>query len=300
VNRVSPILLGFSLVLAGGAVAAAQDATATPPQIIQLVRETLKTGKAPSAHDKSEAGFVSFSARAKLQGHYVGLNSMSGKTRALYMYRFPSFEAWEKDNQTVDKNPALSADLDRLVATDGELLDSVETSVLAYEPEFSYHPHPDLSHARYYELTVFHVRPGHMREWIQLVKMYQNAMDKGGAAAHWGMYSVVYGGEAGTYVAFSHRDSMKEIDGIMDWNNKKFVEAMGGEEAMQKFDELSGQAVDSIHTELFSINPKQSYAKEAWIKGDPDFWKPKSKAAEAAAAKPAVAKPAAAAKPGGN
>src|SRR5580704_8886279 len=123
--RISPILLGMCLAVAGGSIAVAQDAEPTPPKVLQITREWLKTGKAPSAHDRSEAGFVAMSARAKLQGHYVALNSMSGKPRALYIYRFPSYEAWEKDNKAIDKNPAASAELDRLIASDGELLDSI-------------------------------------------------------------------------------------------------------------------------------------------------------------------------------
>jgi|SRR5579862_1049962 len=300
-SRIRPVLVGISLVLAGGLAAAAQDATPTPPKVLLLVREYLKTGKAPSAHDRSEAGFVSFSGRAKLQGHYVGLNSMSGKPRALYLYQYPSLDAMEKDNQIIDKNPALSAEYDRLIASDGELLDSLDEAVLTYEEELSYHPHPELSHARYFELNIFHVRPGHMKEWRQVVKMYQDACDKAAPEAHWGMYGLAYGGEGGTFVSLSHRASMKEMDEIMA-GGKKFEEAMGGPDGMDKFDQLFGQAVDSMRTELFSINPKQSYAEESWIKTDPDFWKPKKPAPETAAAKPAAPKPApaAAAKPGGN
>ena len=300
-KRISPFLVGLWFAIAGTAFAAAQDATSTPPKVIQIVREYLKAGKAPSAHDRTEAAFVSFSGRAKLQGHYVGLNSISGTPRALYLYRYPSLEAMEKDNQLIDKNPALSAEYDRLIANDGELLDSLDMAVLTYDEELSYHPHPDLSHARYYELNVFHVRAGHTREWHQVVKMYQDACDKANNGAHWGMYDLAYGGEGGTYLALSHRSSMKEIDDIMA-GGKKFVEAMGGEDGMQKFDELFGQAVDSMRTELFAINPKQSYAEEAWTKADPDFWKPKKAAPETATAKPAAPKPtpAVAAKPGGN
>jgi len=56
-------------------------------------------------------------------------------------------------------------------------------------------------------------------------------------------------------------------------------------------DESFWAAIDSVDTELFSVNPRQSYAEEEWIKGDPDFWKPKSAAskAHAAAATPAAA-----------
>jgi hypothetical protein len=291
----------MSLAVAGGSFAAAQDEAATPPKVIQITREWLKPGKSFLAHEKASVAFVNFSAKAKLQGHYVALDAMTGKPRSVFIARYPSFEAWEKDNKIVDKSPSLIAEVDRAIVGVGDFDDGIDQEVFTYNEELSYHPRPDLSHARYYQISVFHVRPGHRKEWNEVVKMYQAACDKAyNGAAHWGTYEAAYGVEDGTFLALSHRDSMKEIDEI-NAAGGKFVEAMGGEEAMQKFDELLGQAVDSSRTELFSINPRQSYPEEAWIKGDPDFWKPKAKAAEAAAAKPAAAKPApVAAKPGGR
>ncbi|HEY1895073.1 MAG TPA: hypothetical protein VGG62_02325 [Terracidiphilus sp.] len=286
-NRISPILLGMSLALAGGFVATAQDATPTPPKVIQITREWIKPGRAGMAHDQSEAAFVAALTRGKVQGHYVALNSMSGKSRALYITRYPSFEAWEKDNKAVDKNAELSSELDRAEAADGELLDGLDQAVATYNEELSYHPRPDLSHARYYEITVFHVRPGHTKEWYEVSKMYRDVCDKAGLKAHWGMYEVAYGLEGGTFIALTHRESMAEIDESFA-DSKKFMEAVGGPEGMSKLDALYGQAVDSSHSELFSINPKQSYAEEAWIKADPDFWKPNAKTPQAAAAKPAA------------
>src|SRR3954471_1320783 len=98
--RISSILLGVLFALAGGAVVAALDAASTPPKVLQITREWIKPGKSGMAHDKSEAAFVSAMNRAKVDGHYIALNSMSGKSRALYITRYPSFEAWEKDNKT--------------------------------------------------------------------------------------------------------------------------------------------------------------------------------------------------------
>jgi hypothetical protein len=271
---VSPILMGMSLAVAGGVLAAAQDAAPTPPKVLEITREWIKPGKTGAVHDASEAAFVSASSRANLQGHHVALNSISGKARALYVYRYPSFAAMEADQKVIDKSAALTADFDRAASSDGELLDGIDTAVLTYDEDLSYHPRPDLSQARYYELTVFHVRPGHNADWHKVVKMYQDACDKANNGAHWGMYQLAFGGEGGTYLALSHRASMKEIDDIFA-GGKKFVEAIGGEAAMQKFDELVGQAVDSSRAELFAINPKQSYPEDAWVKSDPDFWKPK-------------------------
>lgn len=293
----SPILAGLLLFVAGG-LAAAQDATPAPPKVIQINREWLKTGKSPMAHDKTEAAFVSAMNRGKLEGHYVALNSMSGKSRALYIARYPSFEAWEKDNKTVEKNAALAAEFDRAMAADGELLDSFDQAVFTYDEDLSYHPHSDVSHARYYEITVFHMRPGHHKEWYEDTKMYKAALDKAGSKAHWAAYEIAYGGEGGTFLAITARNSMTEIDQDMA-DFKKVIETQGSD-GMDKLDELFAQSVDSARSELFSVNPKQSYPEEAWIKSDPDFWKPKKAAAEAASGRPSASKAAPVAKPGGN
>jgi len=300
-SRINPILLGLSLAMAGGAIAAAQDATATPPKVLQITREYLKLGKSPAAHDRSGANFSSISARAKQQGHYIALDSMSGKARSIYITRYPSFEAWEKDNNLVWKNAGLSAEMDRAITAEGEFADSIDMAVFTYNPEWSYHPRPDLSHARYYDISSFHIRPGHRKEFNQCVKMVKDANEKGGTAAHWAAYELAYGGEGGTVLVLTHRDSFTEIDTDFA-DGKKFAEGAGGEEGMQKLDEVCGAGTDTAKSELFSINPKQSYAEESWIKADPDFWKPKKGAPETAAVKPAAAKPStgAAAEPGGN
>jgi hypothetical protein len=295
--KVRPVLFGLSLALVSTGIAVAQDSTPTkPPAVLQITREWFKPGKTGMVHDKSEAAFVTAMNKGKLQGHYVALNSLSGKARALYITRYPSFEAWEADSKLVEKDASLSAELDRDAEADGTLLDGLDQAVFTYDEALSYHPHSDISHARYYEITVFHMRPGHHKDWYEVTKMYKDALDKASSSAHWATYEVAYGNEAGTFISLTARNSMTEIDQDMA-NFKKVMEAAGGDEGMAKLDALFGQAVDSSRTELFSVNPKQSYAEEAWIKADPDFWKPKAAAAKspsAAAAKPA---PAAAAKP---
>jgi hypothetical protein len=296
--KISPVLLGLSLVAAGSLAAAAQDASApaAPPKVIQIAREFIKPGRSGMAHDKTEAAFVATMNRAKLQGHYVALNSMTGKSRALFITRYPSFAAWEADNKIIDKSPSLSAEVDHDLMADGDLLQDFDQAVATYDEKLSYHPHADISHARYYEVSVFRVKPGHRKEWHELTKMVQDANEKGGTSAHWATYEIAYGAEDGTYIILSADKSMADIDqGFAE--SEKFAEGMGGEEGMNKLDKLYGETVESSRSELFSINPKQSYADEAWIKSDPDFWKPKS--TETAAAK-AATKSAAAPKPSGR
>ncbi len=292
-KMISPIMLGMSLALASGPIAAAQDAAAPAlPKIMQITREYIKAGKAGQLHDKSESAFVAAMAKAKFPTHYVALNSMSGKSRAIYLTNYPSFEAWGNDNKSVEKNAALSAELERATVADGDLLDSIDQAILVSSEEMSFHPKPGLAAARYMEISTYHVKPGHTREWREAVKLVKDAYEKAGTSAHWGMFQLLYGGDGDTYLVFSSKTSMAELDtGFAD--SKKFQEA-AGEDGLKKLDELVQASVESTSHQLFSVNPKQSYVDEAWIKDDPDFWKPKMKASPETAAKPA-AKPATAA-----
>jgi len=292
--NIRPIVC-LSLLAAGLGIAAAQDSSQMkPPAVIQINREWLKPGKSGAVHDRSEAAFVNLMNKGKLQGHYIALNSMTGKSRALYMTRYPSFEAWENDNKIFASNASLGAELDRAITADGEMLEGMDSAVLVYNENLSFHPRPDFSHARYYELTAFKVRMGHDKEFRDVTKMYKEACEKAGVGMHWGAYEVMYGGDGGTYIMLTHRESLVEIDKERV-ESKKLMEAMGGEDAAAKMDQMFAAAVESARSELFTINPKQSYVDEATMKADADFWKPKApKSAVAATAKPG---PASATKP---
>ncbi len=287
-RNISPILFGLFLAVAGNLAAKAQDTSPTSsiPSVLQIQVETVKPYKGGALHDKSESAFVAAFARAKFPAYYVAMNSLSGKPRELFVSHYNSFAEWQKDNKFLADNHTLSAEYERAGAGDGELLESTDSLIFTYDADLSYHSHSDLSHHRFYQMFVFHVRPGHHAEWNEVVKMVKDAHDKMGDGAHWGMYDLVYGGAGNTYVAISGDPSMSIIDKAMA-DNKQYIEAMGGMDGMNKLDQLFGEAVDTSHTELFQVNPVQSYVPEDWIKEDPGFWKPKPSIAPAA--KPAAA-----------
>lgn len=290
--KLSSLLLAASYAAAGVLPVVAQDAAVAPPKVLQVTIEYLKPGKSGSVHDKSESAFVAAMARAKFPTHYVALNSMSGRSRALYLIGYPSFAAWESDNKAIDANATLSAELDRDAVADGELLQDQSQVVLTYNEELSYRPQGDISHARYFEVTIFQIHPGHGKEFRELTKLVKDAHQKAGTSAHWATYDVAYGTDGDTFVVFSTDKSMADIDtGYAE--NKQFIAALGGEDGLDKFRDLYGKSVASSRSELFSINPRQSYAPEAWVKADPAFWKPKPPAAPMAkpAAKEETPKP---------
>jgi hypothetical protein len=275
-NKLSRFLLGLSLVLTCSCITAAQEklqANPSIPRVLQITREFTKPGKAGLVHDASESAFVQAMARAKWPTHYLGMTSLSGKQRALFLTSYASFETWEKDSTAVQKNPALSAALEAASVADGALLDSEDQGVFLFKDEMSLRPLADLSQMRYMEVSLYHVRPGHGREWNELVKLVKAAYEKGVPGSHWGLFEQVFGGDGGSYLVLTARKTLAEVDHGFQVENKQFEAAMGAE-GMKKLEELAAASIESDQHQLFAFNPHMSYVADEWIKADPDFWKP--------------------------
>ena len=267
------------LFLCGGAMVAqdmSSDAVMPAPKVLLIMREYVKPGKAGAIHERSEAAFVNAVKAANWPTHYVAVSSMSGRSRALFFMGYPSFEAWEKDNQATEKNAALTAALDKASLNDGELLSDYDQGVFTLDAENSLRM-GDAVHARYFEITSFRVKPGHRKDWMDLVKIYHDAFEKAVPDAHWALYDSYYGADnGGIYLVITPMKSLAEDDASMG-DGKKLQEALGAE-GMKHVAELTAACVESTQTNLFSINPKMSYPAAEWIKAD-SFWAPKMETA---------------------
>jgi hypothetical protein len=289
-NKILSCVLGALFLWEGLGIAMAQEgpATSPPPKVMQIIREFVKPGKGGAAHERAESAFVQAFARAKSPTHYFAATAMTGRPRVLFFVAFDSFEAWEKDSLAQQKNASLSAALDRATTNDGELLSDSDTSVLTYNEEQSLRAPVDIAHMRYFEISLYRVRPGHRAQWNELVKLVKAAYEKV-PDTHWAMYQAVFGQEDVTYVVIIPRKSATEIDQSM-MNEKQFVDAMG-EDGMKKLVELESAAVEFTQTNLFQFTPAMSYPRDEWVKADPEFWKiqapkPAVKTEEKPAAKP--------------
>lgn len=281
-KKFSRFVLGLSLAACFACLTTAQEKPAGIPKLLQIQREYIKPGKAGAAHEKTESAFVDAMRRAKWPTNYVGMTSLSGKTRALFLTSYESFDAWEKDVNAVGKNAPLSAALERANLADGELQEDGDQGLFYFREDMSMNPRSDLSQFRFFEFTLFHVKPGKYNEWAELGKLVKAGYQKGVPDAHWGMFEEEYGGEGDSYLLIIGHKSLAEIDkGFLD--DKKFMDAMG-EEGMKRMSELIASCVAGSSSQLFAVNPHMSYVKDEWSKSDPDFWKPKAAAPAAAKA----------------
>jgi hypothetical protein len=286
-NSLGRTLLSFALVFSCCSIASAQEQSSSSiPKVLQITREYTKPGKAGAVHEKAESAFVQAMARAKWPTHYMALTSLTGKQRALFLTRYDSFEAWEKDNAAVAKNASLASSIDRAGFNDGDLLDSLDQAVFYFRESMSLRPMADISKMRYLDVMAFKIRGGKGREWEELVKLAKEGYGKGDPEAHWGVFELVYGGDSGTYLVLTARKSLSEVD--RGFAMEKQMSSAIGEANGKKMDDLFASCVESLQTQLFAFNPAMSYPAEEWIKSDPDFWKPKATTAMTMPKKPAM------------
>ena len=265
----------------------AQDTEfSNPPKVLVIGREYTKPGKAGTPHEKSESAFVKAMAAAKWPVNYIAMDSMTGVSRALFVTGYDSFAAWEKDNTAQGKNAALSAANDRAWAVDGELLTSTDTGVFAFRPDLSGGGALELANMRYFDITMYHVKPGKGKEWVEMNKIYIDGYKKAAPEVSWAGYEAMYGSNSGgEFIIIQPMKSLSEVDkGFGD--DKKFLEAIG-ESGLRRLRELEAECLESQQENLFHFNPKMSYPSDHFKTVDPDFWKPKVAAAPKPAAAPA-------------
>lgn len=273
--KFSPVVLGLSLAVAGILPVVAQDAStagSSAPKYLQVIVEYPKPGKGGLAHDKTEGAFVQAMRKAKFPLHYTAYNAMSGRARAIYLGAFNSFEEMQNANKIFD-TPAVASEFERINVADGDLLDEAHVLIFSSDAELSYHSKTPGPKNRYLEADIVQVRPGHGKDFEDLMKLYMATFDKVGSIQHWGAYRTEYGQSIGEYVFLTASNSEAEIDQRFSEDPK--VMAGFSDDDKKKIRELRAASIESERIELYSVNPAQSYVTDEWIQADPEFWKPK-------------------------
>jgi len=247
-----------------------------PPNVLVIHREYLKPGKGGQLHERSESAFVHALADAKSPSHYFALDSLSGPSRSLFLFSYDSFADWEKQTAATSSNAALGAKLDQASLMDGDLLTGYDAGVMTLRPDLSLNK-GSIDGARYFEITVFVVKPGHVHDFKELAKLYIDTYRKVAPQTHWDTFEVMYGSPVPTtaggdvFLVFNLMKSLAETDKSIQ-DSDKFASELGAT-GMQKVSELTAASIQLSTTNLFVINPRESNPPSEWIKKDPGFWK---------------------------
>ena len=283
------LLVVFAVcVFVSTAVQAAAQPPTGPPKVLSMFREDVKAGRG-AAHENVETGYVRAMQKAKWPVFYLAMTPVFGGTDAWFITAYDSFASLQKDRDNSGKNAQLTADTERMDVLDAEFRTNQRGIVCVLNEELSYGKPIDISQMRFFSVNTVRVRPGHDQEYREARKILVDAFKKANADVNTSFYSVTAGMPGGTYLVFTPRKSLAELD-----PNPAMGKAIGdamGEDNTKKRQKLIADSVISTETSIYAFSAKMSYVPKEWAKTGGDFWTPKP------TPRPAVKKPAAADKP---
>jgi len=267
------VVLG-GLGVAGSATARAQDqgsGSATPPPPILLIhREFVKPGMVGAPHEKTESAVAQVFRQANYPTHYIGMTSLSGRDRALFVIAYDSFADMQKDVAQMAGNSSVAQQFDQADQADGKLLISHDAGVFEYQPKMSVHPNVDVARMRYFVITRLEVREGHDADWHALAKLHDSAYGNI-PDAHWAMYEKEFGHDSGSiYIAIMGLRSLAELDAFHKEAGHAWSQVSA--EQKKKMEDLDASTLKSVEQNVYMFDPKMSYVSQKWTKEDPSFW----------------------------
>jgi len=269
-RRIPVPFLALVLLAAGVGTALGQDPVpTTQPGLLTIYMEQVKPGM-DAAHAANEAGWPAAYTKAGSPDTYLALASMTGASQVWYTVPFES-NAKEGESMARDEaDPVLSAELARLSANDGQFLESLRVVQLVARPDLSHGAFPDLTRARFWDITMFRVRSGHDAQFEEAAKLYGEVSERLAQTTSYRVYQVTAGMVGGTYIMFSSVDDYAEFDQAMATGNAIF-EGMTDDER-EVFDRFALEAEQTVFTNRFRLDPGMSYVDAATRAADPAFW----------------------------
>ena len=277
-STLSTRALSLLLLLAGTPLPVlAQGLPTTQPAFLRIIREEVKLGRG-AEHAKLEAGWPAAFERAKSPDYYLAMDSLTG-SEAWFVQPAASYSAMG-EAMAREQDPALSGELDRLRRADGDLISGLRTIELRARPDLSRGTYPDIGKQRFWEITVFRMRPGGGSVFAEVAKMYGSASEKAGRTIGYRVYEVTAGMPTPTFFVFSSVASFADFDKLLAEDEATLKASTP--DAFKAFDEK----LMNSETYRMQLSPQMSYVPKEVRESDPAFWMPKKPSAPKTPAAP--------------
>ena|SRR5215472_15363746 len=251
-------------VLAAAQMTDQKSGTTPPPKIISIGREEIKHGKG-AAHEKNEAAWTQALIRAKASATFLAADSVTGPSQVLWISGFPSFAAYEADFKEENNTPAIASVNMQYGASEADDVGEDSNMLATYREDLSYGAPVAIGQYRYFTIRTTRVRLGHNADFAELLKTVNEYRQANNINTHVAVYQVISGGAGGTFLTFTPRKSLAE----MDTTNPM------PPDVQKKVNELVEKAVAGYSDAIYAFNPKVSKPSEEIAAADPTFWKPK-------------------------
>src|SRR5206468_1508122 len=148
-----------------------QGLPTSQPNMLQIFREEVKVGH-EADHSKTEAGWPAAFEKAKFPYFSLGLVALTGTSEAWFLVPYESNQVMGDALRRQSDDPVLSAELARLSRADAEHITSVRSILASARKDLTRGAFPDPGKQRFWEVTMFRVRPGHEEAFTAAAKAY--------------------------------------------------------------------------------------------------------------------------------
>jgi hypothetical protein len=202
--------------------------------------------------------------------HMLAMESLTGAPRVIYLSGFDSLEALEKNEEWVPGDADAEAKIEALDAREAPYISEVHHTIWHYLPDLSNNvAAADIPHSHYWEVLIFHMRPGHAEDFAVTTKLYRDASLKSGENVPWATYEGMHG-VTDSYLVLVPMTSLKDEDTGLA-HKKDFAAALGAD-GMAQMNKLTGEGVASVEDNLWMVNPEWSYVEKSWVDANPKYW----------------------------
>jgi hypothetical protein len=267
------------LALAGSMAVQAQTPAAPPANILDIETINIKPYQ-DGPYDKVASEYPALSQKLMDPTHVLGMEALTGSSRAIYLSGFDSLEALQKSEEWLLGDSATDAKIDALDAREALYVSEVNHTLWHYRPDLSNNvAGVDIPHSHYWEVIIFHMRSGRDGQFEELTKLRRDANLKIGQNIPWETYEGLMG-VTNDFLVLVPMKSLEEADTGLA--HKKDFGAALGDEGRARMSKLSEESVVSVEDNLCMVNPEWSYVEKSWIEADPQYWAPPEPSAKLA------------------
>jgi len=269
--------------LAGIAQAFGQSMPTAQPNYLQWTIEDVKVGH-DDDHSKLEAGWPAAFEKAKSPYFGIGLVAQTGAPQAWFLTPFESNVAIGDSIKRSADDPVLSAELSRLARADAAHITNARSLILTARKDLSRGAFPEIGRQRFFEVTIFRVRPGHEDQFTEAGKVYAAAAGRLAPTTAYRVYEVAGGMPSPAYLVISSVVAYGDFDKNFSDGETTMKGMTKDEQAvLQKF---SAEGLINVETQRLRVDPNMCYVPKEVRAQDPAFWTPKKAVVKAAPATP--------------
>jgi hypothetical protein len=152
------------------------------------------------------------------------------------------------------------------------------TLIALYRPGLSYRSDQAIRmfpKTRYFQISIYHTRPGTDADFAELVKLRRKSLDSINLNRPDIAYQVISGAPSGTYVFLGPLTSLRTLDNGLA-NSPVYADGVV-DATVQASRKIAAEAEISRENLLFRIDPRLSHVSEEFAAGESEFWHSKQK-----------------------